>query len=121
MMLQSLGFIRNPALGKAFREWRRWSEKAREDADEAARAALAADRLSEQEQQQDPSQDDHYAYFINRVRWALRAPNERQLLCGLCAGRLLLGKVPLVKQVRRRGWGGVGARWRQCREAVPAR
>jgi hypothetical protein len=51
MMLQSLGFIRNPALGKAFREWRRWSEKAREDADEAARAALAADRLSEQEQQ----------------------------------------------------------------------
>ncbi len=54
-------------------------------------------------------------------RWALRAPNERQLLCGLCAGRLLLGKVPLVKQVRRRGWGGVGARWRQCREAVPAR
>ena len=50
-MLQSLGFIRNPALGKAFREWRRWSEKAREDADEAARAALAADRLSEQEQQ----------------------------------------------------------------------
>jgi hypothetical protein len=29
--------------------------------------------------------------------------------------------VPLVKQVRRRGWGGVGARWRQCREAVPAR
>jgi len=47
--------------------------------------------------------------------------HERQLLCGLCAGRLLLGEVPLVKQVRRRGWGGVGAHWRQCREAVPAR
>ena len=29
--------------------------------------------------------------------------HERQLLCGLCAGRLLLGEVPLVKQVRRRG------------------
>jgi hypothetical protein len=39
----------------------------------------------------------------------------------LCAGRLLLGEVPLVKQVRRRGWGGVGSHWRQCREAVPAR
>ena len=50
--------------------------------------------------------------------------HERQLLCGLCAGRLLLSEVPLVKQVRRRGWGGVGAHWRQCRggsgSVVPA-
>jgi hypothetical protein len=125
MMLQSLGFIRNPALGKAFREWRRWSEKAREDADEAARAALAADRLSEQEQQLTAEAARREAEMARQARESeverlvMRGELEEREIEEMQRRRLALRQqaIDAMRHLFRYGYSKAFQRWQEYREA----